>query len=204
MPQTQGGGTVYVGGPGSGFRLPLYGKFGPVTGSTPASPVLLYDANGNQYAPDQYSYLSAVRVPITSAQIKALATTPVALVAAQGAGTLIVPQEIVFNYLYGTATYVNGTGGAPGYELQLGSGMKLWLDTSSASPLNTLLKSTANGVFVLDPAASPTTAQWEGTSSASLNAALNFSNSLASTHDLVTGDGTVVIEVVYRLYTGLQ
>lgn len=77
-------------------------------------------------------------ITLTSAQIKALFTTPVTLVPAQGAGTLIIVDEIVLKNTYGTATYT----GANALEFRYtdASGAKV-----SADIANTFINLVATG-----------------------------------------------------------
>lgn len=49
--------------------------------------------------------LATVKVSLSSAQILALNTTPVTLVAAPGAGKIIQPIAVMFNLVYNTTTY---------------------------------------------------------------------------------------------------
>src|SRR5690606_17074763 len=51
------------------------------------------------------NYLQAYTVEISSAQLLAIATTPVELIPAQGAGTYIVIDNVVSIYQYGTEPY---------------------------------------------------------------------------------------------------
>lgn len=55
---------------------------------------------------------SVVKVTLTSAQILALNTTPITLVAAPGAGEWYVPVLLVINFQGGTVAYTDGGGGA--------------------------------------------------------------------------------------------
>ena len=68
-------------------------------------------------------------ISLTSAQIKALSTTPITLVSAQGAGTLIIVDEIVLKNTYGTATYTGGN--ALEFRYTDASGAKVSADIAS-------------------------------------------------------------------------
>ena len=68
-------------------------------------------------------------ITLTSAQIKALSTTPITLVSAQGAGTLIIVDEIVLKNTYGTATYTGGN--ALEFRYTDASGAKVSADIAS-------------------------------------------------------------------------
>jgi hypothetical protein len=58
-------------------------------------------------------------VELTSAQILALHTTPVTLIAAPGVGQRIVPLNYVFRLIGGSVAYLDGGGGA--VSLQVGA-----------------------------------------------------------------------------------
>lgn len=49
--------------------------------------------------------IKVVKVTITSAQLLQMFTTPITLVAAQGAGKVIVPVNVLLRYRYGTIEY---------------------------------------------------------------------------------------------------
>lgn len=73
--------------------------------------VLTSDGSGN--ATWQASGSGVVRsetVTISSAQILAWHTTPITIVAAQGANTTIVPIHATITYTYGTSSYLGDTG----------------------------------------------------------------------------------------------
>lgn len=55
------------------------------------------------------SILQQVTVAVTSAQIKAMKTTPVSILPAPGAGLRYVVVSAVGEMIYGTSTYVGGT-----------------------------------------------------------------------------------------------
>lgn len=73
-------------------------------------------------------------VSLTSAQIKALHTTPISLVAAQGAGTVIIVDEVLLKMTFATAAYT----GANNLEIRYtdGSGAKATADFDKTAFLN--------------------------------------------------------------------
>lgn len=68
-------------------------------------------------------------ISLSSAQIKALSTTPVSLVTAKGAGTVVIVDEIVLKNTYGTATYTGGN--ALEFRYTNASGAKVSADIAS-------------------------------------------------------------------------
>lgn len=63
-----------------------------------------------------FSIPKTVKISLSSAQILQLFTTPVELVAPQGANTFIQPISAVYNYTYGTITYTTNVLLAIGYN----------------------------------------------------------------------------------------
>ncbi len=98
---------------------------------------------------------------LSQTQINGMSVTPVVLVAAQGAGTLIVVDEIELLHSYSTAAYANGGDVSIQY-------------TTSAAPVSVLdvavITATASANFILKPSASYT-------SSASTSSATDLSTS---------------------------
>jgi len=198
MPQTQGAGTVYTGGPGSSLRLPLYGKFGPVTGSQPAAPQALFDINGNPAWPGAIKFAS---VPVTPAQVKAMFATPIPLVPAQGAGTFIELVSAVINLSFGTTAYT--VSGSAIYLLS--TGLVVWTSLSGdfKSQFASFLAASATSLMVTGPD------QTAGLGSAGdgpgptqyTNVPLTLAND--ANHDATLGDSSLLIDVAYRVHTGI-
>ena len=122
-----------------------------------------------------------VKVTLTAAQIKALNTTPITLVAAQGAGTYVSVDEIVATLNYGTTQFT----GSNNIEIRHtnGSGAKVtgdlayaWLNGSAVAAVKAVsaaLTPVANSAIVASvPTANP-----------------------------AAGDSTVTLDVVYRVVT---
>lgn len=128
--------------------------------------------------------IERVEVTLTSAQIKALFTTPVVLVPAPGAGRYIQILSITGKLKYGTVAYT----GANAVELRYtdGSGTKVTGDLAAA-----WLNATANRV---DTAIA--TAQTNITANAPVVVAVPTANPGA-------GDSTVQFDVLYRVVKGL-
>jgi len=146
-------------------------------------------------------FLNYATATLTSAEIKALSATPKTLVAAQGAGTLIELQSVVFEYLFVSQAYVNGAGGNPLFLLGTGTValanfLTLW--TEVGGNLGTALK--AGSSQVAPGGQLPTLGAG---AVACLNQPLLFTQGSGATRDLVTGDGTMVIKFTYRVHTGL-
>ena len=55
-------------------------------------------------------YPTSATVTLSSADILDLHNTPITLVAAPGAGKMLMPHRVLCQYTYGTAAYVNGDG----------------------------------------------------------------------------------------------
>jgi hypothetical protein len=94
--------------------------------------------------------LNIAKVTLTSAQIKALYTTPITLVAAPGANSFIALDKVVASLTYSTNNYT----GANALEIREtdGSGTKVTADFPAAS-----LNTGANAISEVNPIAANTT-----------------------------------------------
>lgn len=122
------------------------------------------------------------KTSITSAQIKALNTTPITVVAAQGAGYAIQPLSVLFHYIYSTAAYATNTN------------LQLWYNgyTNNLITSNTVLLGVASTYSLSSPVSGTLTA-------ADLdNKALVLT---VLTGDPATGAGTLDVYVTYALVT---
>lgn len=115
MPQQQGGGTQYTGGPGSSMRGPLYIKGAP-GGSGQYSFYQIFDQFGqlasNVIVPSANldpQVIQYLKVTLTAAQVKALHGTPVTLIAAPGAGKFIQLIDALIYLNFNTTGYAAGS-----------------------------------------------------------------------------------------------
>lgn len=76
-----------------------------VAGSLQATNFANNTIGSDQIAKNVLQYAS---VPLTSAQILAMFTTPVSLVAAGGANTILVPQRWMFTLIFNSVAYTSG------------------------------------------------------------------------------------------------
>ena len=81
-----------------------------VNGAEGVGKVLTSDASGNAtWTSSSAGVLQSATVTITSAQLLAIKTTPITLVAAQGANTIIIPIRITSYMDFATTPYVGDT-----------------------------------------------------------------------------------------------
>lgn len=120
--------------------------------------------------------LQRVKVSISSAQLLAINTTPIELVAAPGAGKVISPRNIVFNYTYGTTTYVT-TAVAVRFVGEVSNIYSTTVIDDTSSGIGSTTKSN-HWVFE--------------------NTAIEFTH---PTTDPTTGDGTLEIYITYEIIT---
>lgn len=130
-----------------------------------------FDSQGQQRA----------RVTLTSAQIKALNTTPITLVAAPGAGVYVSVDEIVATLNFGTTPYTGAN--AMEFRYTNGSGAKVTGDAASAW----IDSASSAAVKVIAAAVTPVA-----------NAAVVAS---VPTANPAAGDSTISLDIYYRLVT---
>ncbi len=129
---------------------------------------------------------------LTAAQILALYATPVSLVPAQGAGTMICVDQIVIDVTYGTTQFASGGAISAQYGSTVHAGGVICTETIAASLLNGFA---ANGVLFAAGSGNG------GVSSAVLNTAVYLSN---ATGAFTTGDSTASVTTFYRVLSGLS
>lgn len=147
----------------------------------------MHVANTIDYGQIATDVLQSVTMTLTSAQIKTLHSVPVTVVAAPGAGKYIEFVSAVTEVVFGTLQYQSG--GTTNYNI---GGISV-----GGSLANTAINNAvANNLYQAVPAAFSSA----GTdlSSVLLNAALI----LSSTVDFTSGDGTLIIQVQYRIHSG--
>ena len=127
--------------------------------------------------------LQASQVTLTAAQIKALNTTPIMLIPARGAGTIIDIESIVAKLVYGSVAFT----GANAIETRFtnGSGAKVAADIGS-----TFLNGTANAIDHVGGVVTELTPV--------ANAAVVLA---VPTANPGAGDSTLVVTAFYRVIT---
>lgn len=145
-------------------------------GGTEASVGTSWQVCHSQGETDTPTYYA--EITLSSAEILALNTTPKTLVAAPGAGKLIVPLATVHNFTYGTVQYATNTSLAIKHNGLAGSGNAIGGIGSSASIIQ--YGSLNTGVAIL------------------ANAALVV---LVQSGDPTAGDSTSTLGVYYKIHT---
>jgi len=157
---------------------------GAVTGSKIA-------ANAVDYANLALDVAASATVTLTAAQVKALYDTPVQLIAAPGAGKLVIIDNILWDIAFGTTQYTAGGVLAAQYGNTVHGAGPVASGTLAAASLNGVA---ASG-FLSNGGVSGALSVTKATS---LNTAVYLSNQTA---DFATGDSTVTLYVRYRVVT---
>jgi hypothetical protein len=157
---------------------------GAVTGSK-------IGANAVDYANIALDVAATATVTLTAAQVKALYDTPVQLIAAPGAGKLILIDNILWDIAFGTTQYTAGGVLAAQYGNTVHGAGAVASGTLAAASLNAVAASgfLSNGGI---------SGSLSVTKAASLNTAVFLSNQTA---DFATGDSTVTLYIRYRVVT---
>lgn len=128
--------------------------------------------------------ISTVDVSLTAAQIKALLTTPITLVAAPGAGLSIQLLQVLASMTFNTVVYTNATADALEVRYTNGSG--------------TLLASVSNSLLV----SSASTSEYSNGSSP-VTPVDNAAVVVRMAHNPTLGNSPIVIRVYYRVISTL-
>jgi hypothetical protein len=133
-----------------------------------------------------------VSIPLTAAQINTIYTTPIQILPAQGAGTLIEVQSCTLDLKYGSAAFTSGGTVTIGYGTTQ--------STVAASPGAATIASTVLTTFSASQAISVAGALAVTANSLTLNKALSITN---GTGVFATGTGaTAVLDCAYRVHNG--
>lgn len=132
-----------------------------------------------------FDVFNAIQITLTSAQLKALNTTPVLVLAAPALpGDTILVDSYVLNYIYGTVAYTSGGAIVLGY------------DTTATTPASATIAAT----FLTSPAANQVASALGSLASALSSAVIDKGLYItAATGNFATGDGTVIVTVYYRV-----
>lgn len=147
--------------------------------------------NAVDYAQLASDVAATATVTLTAAQIKALYDTPVQLIAAPGAGNLILIDSILWDIAYGTTQYTAGGVLAAQYGNTVHGAGPVASGTLAAASLNGVAASS----FLSNSGVS---GALNVLKSASLNTAVYLSNQTA---DFATGDSTATLYIRYRIVT---
>ena len=163
-----------------------------------------YDSNGSLLAAMNYqgivysgaSGLFASVVPlianvvINSAQLKALHATKVTIIPAPGQGLILYPQSFFCQYDYGTQTY---SGASTNFYLGYGGQSSITSSTAVGFfPTAGFIDQTSSQVFI-------NSSYYTGAAGIPLSQALNQPLVLTTPDTLITGDGSLTINISYAL-----
>lgn len=124
-----------------------------------------------------------VEVALSSAEILALSATDKVLIAAPGAGKVIIVESILFKMVRTATAYANG--GALEFRYTDGSGAKVTADIAAAVVTTGGAGTEYNKVGGVEASMTPVA-----------NAAIIMQNATAA---FITGTGTAVVELTYRI-----
>ena len=155
---------------------------GAVTGSKIAS-------NAVDYANLALDVAASATVALTAAQVNGMYATPVQLIAAPGAGKLIIIDSILWDVAFVSAQYAAGGAIAAQYGNTIHGAGPLASSTLAAATLNGVAASS----FLGEAGSSPVL---DVTKTASLNTAVYISNASAA---FTTGDSTINLYIRYRI-----
>lgn len=144
---------------------------------------------GSIVAADLHESLArTATVSVSSAEILALHTTPKTLIAAPGAGKIIVIDEVIYSFTVGTQ-YANGDLMFPRY---VGDTARL-----VSSYNNTIINAAASSISRRSPGTA--TNATDVVASAGTNAAVELALNTATA--FITGTGTLKVFLKYRIIT---
>jgi hypothetical protein len=188
MPQKQGAGTIYTGGPGSALRGPIYVK----TAALPGQNSNLFGFTPFMDSKGEWA-LRIANILIPAAQVLTLHSVPIDLstfdsfLGAPGVGNLIVPDFIVAELKFNTIAFASGGAVSVSY----GSGGPNVHTTAIPAALVTAAQSE-----IFETPAAVTTQQQ---ASAMVNVGLFLA---AAGADFTTGDGALMLRIGYRIFQG--
>lgn len=129
-----------------------------------------------------------VAVPLTSNNIKTMYTTPVELIAAPGAGNMIMIYSCFMDFTYSTAAYTGGGTVKVQYGATFGGGGASTLSTITAGTMGI----TSNYIMYMSPAGA------NSIRTDFINKSICISNLTAV---FASGSGTAIMNIVYRIVT---
>ena len=162
----------------------------PSSQATSSGQVLTNDGSGglNWGSGVNDDVVKSATISISSAQLKAINTTPQTLVAAPGSGKAISVDEIVYSYTYGGTAYTGGNTLIPIY-----AGGTTNLFGTDANSIITQAKMQGTTSFIVRRIAS--------TSAVPIDILSNTAVNLYSSGNYATGNGTLKVFIRYRILT---
>lgn len=180
MPQAQSGGALVTGA--NVVNETLSNDDIATNAAIAASKLNLAAAIGNSET--KAEFIKSVVVAISSAEIKAMLATPKVLVAAPGAGKIIVPIIALFSFDFGTVQYANGGN----VQIKYGTGGTQVLANIATAAIT----------------AAADTLRWLSPVSTAVTVDTGVNTDLVAqtaTSEFITGDGTAKIFLLYREIT---